>query len=333
MELLFSAVDEAAAGRRWQELFQRHWPAYERWYLSEGIEARPTYAVCRRRLREYMPELVPTWERLCDLAGGGDLAARFLSLWQPPAYLSACSQVAWSDGRSPLLVRNYDYAPALCEGVILRSHWQRPVFGMLDCLWGLLDGVNDAGLAVSLTFGGRRVVGEGFGVPLLLRYLLEFCETLEQASAVLARVPIHMAYNVTVCDQAGRFVTGFLAPDRPPQIKQVPIAANHQGRIDWHDYARATATMERERYLFFRLQERALDAERLVGCFLRPPLYTTAYENGFGTLYTAVYEPRLGRARYVWPDGSWSQSLDAFQEGLRHQPFYSAAMLPRVLSG
>ena len=31
---------------------------------------------------------------------------------------------------------------------------------MLDCLWGLLDGVNDAGPAVSLTFGGRSQVGE-----------------------------------------------------------------------------------------------------------------------------------------------------------------------------
>ena len=34
---------------------------------------------------------------------------------------------------------------------------------MLDCLWGLLDGVNDAGLALSLTFGGRPQVGAGFG--------------------------------------------------------------------------------------------------------------------------------------------------------------------------
>ncbi|MEZ5912154.1 MAG: hypothetical protein R3D84_07965 [Paracoccaceae bacterium] len=32
---------------------------------------------------------------------------------------------------------------------------------MSDGLWGLVDGVNDAGLVVSLTFGGRREVGEG----------------------------------------------------------------------------------------------------------------------------------------------------------------------------
>ena len=29
----------------------------------------------------------------------------------------------------------------------------RQVLGMLDCLWGLLDGVNDAGLAVTARAG------------------------------------------------------------------------------------------------------------------------------------------------------------------------------------
>jgi len=37
--------------------------------------------------------------------------------------------------------------------------------GMSDCLWGLLDGVNGDGLCASLTFGGRRIVGVGFGIP------------------------------------------------------------------------------------------------------------------------------------------------------------------------
>ena len=38
---------------------------------------------------------------------------------------------------------------------------------MSDCLWGLLDGMNDDGLGVSLTFGGRRVLGDGFGIPIV----------------------------------------------------------------------------------------------------------------------------------------------------------------------
>ena len=40
--------------------------------------------------------------------------------------------------------------------------------------------MNDAGLAVSLTFGGRRALGTGFGIPLVVRYLLETCATVER---------------------------------------------------------------------------------------------------------------------------------------------------------
>jgi len=325
MHLLFSAVQEAAPGPKWQGLFQRHWPAYEAWFLSDGIEARPTFAEAERQLKQHMPELLPTYERLCELAGGGDLAARFLALYCPPAYLTGCSQVVWP-GEEPLLIRNYDYAPALCEGVVLHSRWNgRSVLAMLDCLWGALDGVNEAGLAVSLTFGGRRVVGEGFGVPLILRYILEFCDTAKEAAAVLQRVPSHMAYNVTAVDRSGAFITGYLAPDREPVIKSVPIAANHQGRIDWHSYARATATLERERFLFFRLQEPDMTVDKLIACFLRPPLHTTAYDTGFGTLYTAAYRPASGTARFIWPDGELSLGLRDFREGARHQAFGAAA--------
>ncbi|MDX1425560.1 MAG: hypothetical protein R3322_20610, partial [Kiloniellales bacterium] len=103
---------------------------------------------------------------------------------------------------------------------------------------------------------------------------------------------------------------------------EIPIAANHQTYIDWHTYARATATLERERFLFFRLREEGMTPERLISCFFRRPLYTTAYGRGFGTLYTSVYWPRRGAARFLWPDGHWDLSLDQFEEGRRHQRFY-----------
>ena len=196
MQLTFRSVAEDRPGGKWRSLFELHWPAYRHWFLSEGIEERATYGETVHRLRQYMPELLPTYETLCELAGGGDIAARFLGLYRPPAYLTACSQVVWPDG--PLLIRNYDYNPALCEGLILKSRWnEKTVLAMVDCLWGVLDGVNDSGLAISLTFGGRRVVGDGFGVPIVLRYILELCDTVKQAEKVLKRVPVHMAYNIT----------------------------------------------------------------------------------------------------------------------------------------
>lgn len=324
MQLTFRSVAEDRPGPKWRELFDLHWPAYRHWFLSEGIEERPTYGETVQQLRRHMPELLRTYEELCDVAGGGDIAARFLGLYRPPAYLTGCSQVVWPEG--PLLIRNYDYNPALCEGLILKSCWQRPVLAMVDCLWGVLDGVNDAGLAISLTFGGRRVVGEGFGVPIVLRYILETCDTVADAREILRRVPIHMAYNVTAVDRSGAFVTAFLAPDREPILRQLPIAANHQGQVDWHTYARFTSTLERERFIFFRLREEGMTAERLIRSFLREPLYTTAYDHGFGTLYTSVYDPVKGAARFVWPDGEIAQSFRHFHESIRYQHFGPVAM-------
>jgi hypothetical protein len=91
----------------------------------------------------------------------------------PPPFLTGCSQAAVLPG-GPALIRNYDWDYRLFDAVVAKTAYTgRRVLGMLDCLWGLLDGANDSGLAVSLTFGGRPQVGEGFGIPLVIRYVLE----------------------------------------------------------------------------------------------------------------------------------------------------------------
>ena len=59
-----------------------------------------------------MPELVPTYERLVELAGGDELAARFLSLYRPPGFVVGCTQAAWTRDDAPVLVRNPDYPAA-----------------------------------------------------------------------------------------------------------------------------------------------------------------------------------------------------------------------------
>lgn len=327
MELVFRAITEMEAGAKWRAEFQRHWPAYARWYLSQGEEARPTYLACRRALTAHMPELLDTYDSLCELAGGSDLAARFLSFYCPPPYLTACSQAVWP-GEEPTLARNYDYNPRFADGLLLQSRWNgRRVMAMSDCLWGLVDGMNDAGLALSLTFGGRRVVGQGFGVPLILRYCLETCDRVSEVAAVLKRVPTHMAYNVTALDAQGRHLTAFLSPDRETVITRQRVATNHQERVEWHEHARATATVERERYLLQRLTLHDEPAPKFMDAFLKPPLYSTAFTHGFGTLYTAVYQPRKGAMELRWPGGRWPQSFAKFDDGARavRYPVTSAA--------
>ena len=185
--MLWRALSEAVPGPRWAGLFREYWPDYHKWWSSEGDSARPTYGACHRALSTHMPEIVPLYEELCELGGGGDQAARFLSFYNPPAYLSACSQAVWA-GAEPVLVRNYDYNPKAFDSLVLSTKWDgRRVIGTSDGLWGLVDGMNDAGLAISLTFGGRRIVGNGFGVPLILRYVLQTCTTAQEAGEVLGR--------------------------------------------------------------------------------------------------------------------------------------------------
>ncbi len=314
MSLTFRAVSEDQPGPKWSGLFDEYWPAYAAWWSREGLSGRPTYLECRRAIRTHMPAIADLYDRLCQLAGGGDLQSRFLSFYTPPRYLAGCSQAVWP-GDEPLMVRNYDYSPDAFDAVVLKTKWNgRGVIGTSDGLVGLVDGINDAGLALSLTFGGRREVGEGFGVPLILRYVLQTCTTTQEAGEVLKRVPCHMSYNVTAIDAERSFLTAYLAPDRPAVLSHAAVATNHQERVEWSSHARFTATVERERFLLQRLTLHPETQEKFIRAFLRPPLYSTAFTSGFGTLYTAAYRPLERSIEINWPGKTWKKSFAQFPE-------------------
>jgi predicted choloylglycine hydrolase len=319
--LSFVAQEERRPGPHWRSWFERNAPSYHAWYLKDGEAARPGLDTCRRMLARHMPELVPVHERLVELAGGDELDARMLSLYNPPAFVSGCSQVAWTRG-SPALARNYDYPPSRLEGLLLLTEWgDRQVMGMSDCLWGLVDGMNDAGLAASLTFGGRAAVGDGFAIPLVLRYLLEVCDTVEDACGILARVPIHTTQNVTLVDRSGDFMTVYLAPDRPARFHRTPVTTNHQETVEWPEYARSVRSVERREFLTRLVADPALTTDGLIAAFLAPPLYAGSHLTGSGTLYTAAYFPADGRMELRWPGDRWSESFDSFQ-ALQHTETY-----------
>ena len=310
----FRSWEELDLGPVWAGVFETLWPHYREWFLRDGEAERPSYATSVRMLRAHMPELVPTYERLVELAGGGDLAARMLSLYKPPPYLAACSQGVWTREGGPVLARNYDYAPSRFEGLIWSTDMVRPVIGTSDCLWGLLDGMNDAGLSVSLTFGGRRVLGDGFGIPLVVRYLLETCETVAHARQTLARLPYSLAHNLTVVDRDAEVLTAYLSPDREPIFRPFPAATNHQGIVEWPEQAKATRTIERERCIVRALEDEGQSAEGFADAFLRAPLFSTAYDSGWGTLYTAVYHPAVGVVDYRWPTHTWRLGFGSFTQ-------------------
>ena len=307
----FYGIREPQPGPRWRALFDATWAGYRSWYLREGDRARPTLRVSRQMLNRHMPELVPTWERLVELADGDETAARMLTVYDPPRFLPGCSQAVLT-GAEPLLVRNYDYRPDLCERVVYSSAFSgRRVLGSSDCLWGLLDGMNDAGLVISLTFGGRPGSAPGFGIPIVVRYLLEVAETVADVTSVLDRLPVNMAYNLTVLDRNADVATVFIAPGADPEVSRHRVATNHRGTVpDWPEHARTFRSVERRQTLLDILAGRP-EPESFVAAFLRRPLYNTAYAQGFGTMYTAVYRPQIGVVDYRWPGSTWRRGFDS----------------------
>ena len=196
-----------------------------------------------------MPELVPIWSALVAATGADELGARMLTLYDPPPLLSGCSQAALPGEAA--LVRNYDYDPNLFDAVVLETRFAGTrVIGMADQLWGLLDGVNDRGLAVSFTFGGRRCAGRGFSVPIVVRYLLETCATVAEGVAALERIPVQAAYNVTLVDRHARPRDGLARPrragpgDRGPDRHQ-PSGRRGLARVRALDADRGTARRAR----------------------------------------------------------------------------------------
>jgi len=317
MQLQFNTVSEPSkAGEKWKSLFDKFWPNYRIWFLSQNNTSTPDLKTSQEALKKYMPKMWATYKHLCKLtnADSDPELARFLTGFQPPAYISACAQ-AVIDADEIQLVRNYDYHPDLLEGTILLSKWNtHKVMGTSDCLTGLVDGMNNAGLCVSLTFGGRKEVGVGFGIPFILRYVLEFCKTTAEAVKILKGIPSHMSYNVTVVDKKGTIKTVMLAPDKKPLVTNTHFATNHQGEIDWPENAQFNQTVKRYNFIKNYLKSKNVSSSELAKAFLHPPLYNTKFNAGFGTLYTAVYQPEKLKMQILWPNVAIERSFDDFEE-------------------
>lgn len=311
------AFREDVPGPRWRALYHATWWQYRSWYLRPGTGWRPTTTEAEAALLRHMPELHPTWKRLVALAGGDSTTAAMLTHWNMPAFAPACSQVVVDTG-TRALIRNYDYHPDLFERVAMSTRFaDRAVMGTSDCLWGLLDGMNSDGLAVSLTFGGAKVYGPGFGIPLIVRYLLEVAGTVSQAVTTLSRLPVSMSYNVTLTDRGGSTCTAYVAPGQVMEVRALPVATNHRfDRPDDPVHAKRFRSVERRTHILSLLAGQP-HPDIVAEEFLREPLRSTDYANGFGTLYTADYRPDSGEVHYRWPGTAWTRSFESADAELR----------------
>ncbi len=161
------------------------------------------------------------------------------------------------------------------------------------------------------------MAGTGFGIPLVLRYLLEIASDTAEAVAILKRVPVNMTYSVTLLDAQGEWATVFVAPDRPVEVTRRQAVTNFQHEVEWAEHARATRSAERLACLQEQLAA-GISLADAVSALQRPPLFQASYLRGYGTLYSAVYRPAARQVELHWPGAEpWRQSVAGFAPGQR----------------
>ena len=303
LERQFVSLFDDRPGDAWRQVLSAGWPGWREWYTERGGSEKSVDQALHA-VRRYLPEIESMLLRLGEQKGDDDLL-EFLCFWCPPMYLVSCSQFTSCDADGPFLIRNYDLDPSLSEAILLRSAWRgKPVLGMVEGLVGLSDGINSDGLAASLSFGGRICRGQGFGIPLIIRYILEVCSDVQDAVQALRSIPAHMAYNVTLCDRSGAAATVMLSPDRPAIVNPEGWATNHQVGVEWERHAKFTRTLERGDILSELTSGDRPTASQACEVFASEPFYATDYNYGYGTVFTSLYRPLEMTAELLWGKGS-----------------------------
>lgn len=315
MQKRFVALREDQPGQPWLKRFQSCREETERWYQGEGRTSPLSSGECKAALRRHMPELLGSYELVCDLVGDDELAHQILSHYRPPPLPFGCTQAVWLGRGGPALIRNYDFPIQIVSDHFESTSWfGREVISKAQRPWGgCLDGMNAAGLVASATFGGSRAQGLGFSIILILRYVLETCSSVPEGIEALRRIPIAQSQNVTLLDSSGAYATVFLGPDRVPAVSKVAACTNHQEVHAPIGPADTTETVLRQRVALLALEDPEMTLENLTTSFLRAPIYRRNQRSL--TVYSAVYRPAELRVDYLWPGKCWTQRVGHFETG------------------
>jgi predicted choloylglycine hydrolase len=308
MQKRFVFARETEPGAAWAARFRAGREEAERWYRGEKRAAPPSPDECRIAIRRHMPELLGHYDKACALLGDDELGRRIVSHWRAGPLGGGCSQAVWLGPEGPALVRNYDYALPIVSDRFESTNWfGQEVIAKAQRPWGgCIDGMNEDGLVGSLTFVSGTF-GLGFSVLLMLRYVLETCRSVVEATTALCRIPIAQPHNVTLLDRSGSFATLFLRPGSEPAVTRHPVCTNHQEK------QRPTHSVQRHQTLAQALDDPETTLDSLTARFFEPPLFSRRRDST--TVYTAVYRPADGRVDYLWPGERRGQGFGDFREG------------------
>jgi predicted choloylglycine hydrolase len=188
--------------------------------------------------------------------------------------------------------------------------------GFSSCLFGRRDGINHHGLSVTMSGGFSAGMpwewpkGRGFDYPIVVRSLLDHCQTVSEALELLQGIPAHFYVNLIVADRSSHAaLVEFAGYQRA--VKQLSgstgdgylVATNHYTMPDLLEHNTNEGTMGHSvpRHDFIRSRLEAsvpnVDKETLRSILTTehaPGCCFPYYAYGMGTLWSMIFDLSAG---------------------------------------
>ncbi len=289
-------------------------------HVSEKLNPKKYGFETFEELRAYYENACPgITEELRGVADSLNLSIDMMSYWETSLCspsMNTCSQFAvlpsiTEDGHA-YFGRNYDYDTTRDDNVLCttRAKGKTSHIGFTAFLFGRHDGMNEHGLAASLSGGGVFDVPlkqRGFVIWVAIRSILESCRSVKEALNLLKKIPVGEFDNLVLLDRNKNAALVEYA-DGTLDVKQISdkdsegflFSVNHftlpkTKQFNQMNKFLLSHSTQRSRVINSTLQSntphiKKHDIRRLLSTLHPNGLCNHYYNDGFGTVWSAIFD-------------------------------------------
>ncbi|MEM1255895.1 MAG: C45 family peptidase [Cyanobacteria bacterium P01_H01_bin.21] len=211
-----------------------------------------------------------------------------------------CSILAVNTKNGVIFGRNYDFLlnfKKFTESSLICPDNKLAYISQSDVFIGREDGVNAAGLAIAMTTVIGKEKQQGVNFYFIVRYILEHCQTTEEAVDIIANVDTSQSNNFLIADKAGSLAVVEKSPRKYAvrKSKDVIFCTNHflceEMEDEQGEKPNWSKTEERLKTIDFRLssgQEPSIDDVKDILCDTDGCVCLNLKKENFGTLWSIV---------------------------------------------
>ena len=173
-------------------------------------ERKDFSAKCLPIYKEFFPEIIEEIKGIADGLSCNNIKinykdiADFLFTIYAFTFENKCSSFAFKTDDNIILAKNSDFIKSIkkyCDSVYYKLNDSYSFIANTTAFIEMEDGINENGLACALTFVYPVKINYGFNAGMLVRYILEKCNDVNEALSFLEEVPISSSQNIIIADR------------------------------------------------------------------------------------------------------------------------------------